>query len=125
MSKSSKIIASEVKLRTPTRVVAIASIVLYAAFAGADRASAQMAVDPAGIRMGTTTGSVMPRVKLPLPPLKGNVGETSSSGGGAVGGGAAEGASANGDNADAPASYTNNTACGRYPYPPCKKVSPQ
>jgi hypothetical protein len=36
---------------------------------------------------------------------------------GATGGGAAGGAPYY-----APASYNSNTACGRYPYPPCKKV---
>jgi hypothetical protein len=47
----------------------------------------------------------------------GPTGTPSGGGGGAPGGSAAAGAAYY-----APASYSSNTACGRYPYPPCKKI---
>ena len=47
---------------------------------------------------------------------------------GGTGGGAAAGAryyAPASYNSYAPASYYSNVACGRYPYPPCKRVSPR
>jgi hypothetical protein len=51
-----------------------------------------------------------------IPRTTGAGGPTGGGAGGLTGGGAAAGA-----RYYAPAFYDSNTACGRYPYPPCKK----
>jgi len=63
----------------------------------------------------TGPGYVYRGVSVPVPAGATAVGTT-----GGTGGGAAAGA-----RYYAPASYNSNAACGRYPYPPCKRVSPR
>jgi hypothetical protein len=54
-----------------------------------------------------------------IPRTLGAGGPTGTPSGGGV---ASSGGGAGGAAYYAPASYSSNTACGRYPYPPCKKV---
>jgi hypothetical protein len=54
-----------------------------------------------------------------------SIGPSGGGAGGPTGGGAASttgSGAAVGSRYYAPASYSSTTACGRYPYPPCKKV---
>jgi hypothetical protein len=66
---------------------------------------------PANQPSGSGTASVPRTITV------GPGGPTGGGAGGPTGGGAAVGA-----RYFAPASYDSNTACGRYPYPPCNRV---
>jgi hypothetical protein len=77
-------------------------------------ASANKSISPGG-----TVTTIRKTVGAGGPAGGGTTGSTVGGPAGATSGGAAGGA-----RYYAPASYTSNTACGRYPYPPCNKRMP-
>jgi hypothetical protein len=84
-------------------------------FKGAGPVTGVTAIKSYGSPSSTPPSSIQMGVGVPVPAGATAVGTT-----GATGGGTAAGA-----RYYAPASYNSNVACGRYPYPPCKKVSPR